>query len=329
MAYSSHHPCFNINETQWQDTLLIVRSSIAGGALLSCILVFILAAAFSYKDEDARRLPTLRLVLYITLASSLRSIIILIQVAPALDSPLYYSDTYCLITGYLYRTVSMVGILFTLTATVHMLLLSFAVKYSWKLEVGYVLIPLILPLTYTWIPFVYDKALLQAWCSVSTNNTCHQLEWGIMYNADIPRLTVELINTLLVMVTVFWGIPRRCIQMRKDGEEVGVWMKQVLPILIHSVFYLGMNWFSLSDHLNRIFDFGSSHEKGLQLAHAITSAGRGLLVGIIFITYLLIMLCIRCKHKNVIVDEYGTFSSASSSVSSKSESIVLIDNSIN
>ena len=57
------------------DNLLIVRSSIAGGALLSCILVFILAAAFSYRDEDARKLPTLRLVLYITLASSLRSII--------------------------------------------------------------------------------------------------------------------------------------------------------------------------------------------------------------------------------------------------------------
>ena len=318
------------------DNLLIVRSGIAGGALLSCILVFILAAAFSHRDEDARKLPTLRLVLYITLVSSLRSIIILIQVAPAIDNSLYcngtWNDTcndatghcsnYCVITGYLYRTVSMMGVLFTLTATVHMLLITFAVKYSWKLEVGYVLVPLILPLTYTWVSILvyYEtdkKELLQDWCNyTSTNN-------DVLY-IDMPRLIVELINILLVIVTVFCGMPKRYIQIRKDGEEVGVWMKQVLPILIHSVFYLGMNWFSLSDHLNRIHECngtpnhaGKSHAEHLQLAHAITSAGRGLLVGITFTAYLLIMLYIRWKHQNITVDGYGTFS-ASSSLDSES-----------
>uniref|UniRef100_A0A1X7V7P8 G-protein coupled receptors family 1 profile domain-containing protein n=1 Tax=Amphimedon queenslandica TaxID=400682 RepID=A0A1X7V7P8_AMPQE len=298
-------------ETQWdRSTLLIVRSSIAAGALLSCILVFILDAAFTCRDKDARKLPTLRLILYITLASIARSIIIIIQVSPVLDSSLHHNDMYCVTTGYLYRTVSMMGILFTLTATVHMLLVTFAVKYSWKFEVGYVLVSIILPLTYTWIPFTYDKALLQGWCSVSTNDTCHQLQWGIIYNADIPRLIVEAINTFLVIVTLSCGMPRRCIQMKKDGEEIGVLMKQVLPILVHSVFYLGINWFSLTDHLRN--GTCSSHGKGIQLAHAITSAGRGLLVGITFSAYYFIILYIRWKHQNATVDVYGTISASSS-----------------
>ena len=256
--------------------------------------------------------------------------------APAIDNSLYCNDTfndttgdcsnYCVITGYLYRTVSMVGILFTLTATVHMLLITFAVKYSWKLEVGYVLVPLILPLTYTWVSIlVYyhhdNHELLEDWCNYTCTNK--NTNNDVLY-IDMPRLIVEVINILLVIVTVFCGMPKRYIQIRKDGEEVGVWMKQVLPILIHSVFYLGMNWFSLSDHLSRIHECngtpnhaGKSHAEHLQLAHAITSAGRGLLVGITFTAYLLIMLYIRWKHQNISVDGYGTFS-ASSSLDSES-----------
>ena len=39
-------------------TCSLVRSGIAASGLLSCLLVLILAAAFAFKDEDARRLPT-------------------------------------------------------------------------------------------------------------------------------------------------------------------------------------------------------------------------------------------------------------------------------
>uniref|UniRef100_A0A1X7V7M5 Uncharacterized protein n=1 Tax=Amphimedon queenslandica TaxID=400682 RepID=A0A1X7V7M5_AMPQE len=323
-------------DTQWH-TLLIARSSIAAGALLSCILVFILAAASTCRDKDDRKLPTLRLILYIILASTARSIIIMIQVAPVIDHSLYCNDTggditgncwYCVTTGYLYRTVSMMGVLFTLTATVHMLLITFAVKYSWKFEVGYVLVPITLPLTYTWISILayYDnKGLLQDWCGYGTDIS--QIK-NIMY-IDMPRLVVEVMNTFLVIVIVFCGMPRRYTQMKKDGEEVGVWMKQVLPILAHSVLYLGMNWFSLSDHLYRLLECSTSldecklHEEHLQLAHAITSAGRGLLVGITFTAYYLIMMYIRWKHQDITVDRYGTVVTISPTSSEGSESSLI------
>ena len=215
----------------------------------------------------------------------------------------------------------MIGVLLTLAATVHMLLVTFAVKYSWKFEVGYVLVPIILPLAYTWIPFTYDKALLQDWCGYDTDIS--QIK-NILY-IDMPRLIAEAINTLLVVVTVTCGMPRRYTQMKKDGEEVGVWMKQVLPILAHSVFYLGMNWFSLSDHLYRSLECSTSpdecksHKEHLQLAHAITSGGRGLLVGITFTVYYLIMMYIRWKHQNTTVD-YSGMVSVSSSIN-ESESV--------
>ena len=43
------------NDIQCQDSL--VRSGVAASALLSCLLVLILAAAFAFKDEDACHLP--------------------------------------------------------------------------------------------------------------------------------------------------------------------------------------------------------------------------------------------------------------------------------
>ena len=300
----------NITDNDTPDTLLIVRSSVAASALLSCLLVLVLAAIFTFKEDDARRLPTVRIVLCITLASVIRSIIIIAQVSPVLDNSLYNNDTYCILTGYLYRNISMIAILFTLTATIHTLLITFAVNHTWKLELCYVFVPIILPLGYTWIPFVYDKALLQAWCLVSTNDTPNVN--GIIYNSDVPRFIVEALNTLLIIV-VFCRMPFTYRKIKCDREQFNVWLKQVLPILTHSIFYLAMNWFSLTDHLNMIFGFSSS-SKRLRLAHSITSAGRGLVVGFVFTAYFLIMLYISWKYSgNTTVSSEGVISTPSSS----------------
>ena len=296
------------NDIQCQDSLLIVRSGVAALALLSCLLVLILAAAFAFKDEDACHLPTVRIVLCITLASIIRLIIIVIQVLPVLDDSFYDDTTYCIITGYLYRNISMIVVLFTLTATLHTLLVTFAVNHSWKLEVGYILLPIILPFAYTWIPFwryVRNKSdiciLLQDYCN---NKTLNHI---IIYYCDMPRLIIEAINSLLVIV-VFFRMPFRYCKIKRDQEQFNVWLKQVLPILTHSVSYLVMNWFSLADHIYTI----QKSSSGLQMAHAVTSAGRGLVVGIVFTAYFLIMLYISWKHHgNKNISKEGLFSSSS------------------
>ena len=287
-----------INDTQWYDTLLIVRSSVAVLALLSCLLVLLLAAIFALKDAEAC-LPTVRIALYITLASIIRSIIIIVQVSPVLDHSLYNDDTYCIITGYLYRSISMITILFTLIATIHTLLVTFGVHHTWKFELGYVLVPIILPLLYTWIPFAYDEALLQVWCLIkSTDDTQKELN-GIIYNYDIPRLIIEALNTILI-IAVFCRMFFTYRKNKSERENFIVRLKQVLPILIHSVFYLAMNWFSLSDRLNyrrlEYDELESNLSRSLQMAHSITSAGRGIVVGIVFTAYFLIMLYISWEH---------------------------------
>ena len=289
-----------INDTQWHDTLLIVRSSVAVLALLTCLLVLLLAAIFALKDAEACLLPTVRIALYITLASIIRSIIIIAQVSPVLDHSLYNDDTYCIVTGYLYRSISMITILFTLIATIHTLLVTFGVHHTWKFELGYVLVPIILPLLYTWIPFAYDEVLLQVWCLIkSTDDTQKELINGIIYYNDIPRLIIEALNTILIIAVSF----RMFFTYRKnrsEQENFTVRLKQVLPILIHSVFYLAMNWFSLSDRLNYrrlgYDELESNLSRSLQMAHSITSAGRGIVVGTVFTAYFLIMLCISWKH---------------------------------
>ena len=289
-----------INDTQWHDTLLIVRSSVAVLALLSCLFVLLLAAIFALKDAEACLLPTVRIALYITLASIIRSIIIIVQVSPVLDNSLYIDDTYCIITGYLYRSISMIAILFTLIATIHTVLVTFNVQHTWKFELGYVFVPIILPLLYTWIPFAYDEALLQVWCLIkSTDDTQKELINGIIYYNDIPRLIIEALNTILI-IAVFCRMFFTYRKNKSERENFIVILKQVLPILIHSVFYLAMNWFSLSDRLNYkrlgYDELESNLSKSLQMAHSITSAGRGIVVGIVFTAYFLIMLYISWEH---------------------------------
>ena len=202
----------------------------------------------------------------------------------------------------------MMVVLFTLTATLHTLLVTFAVKHSWKLEVGYILLPIILPFAYTWIPFwhyVRNKSdiciLLQDYCN---NKTLNHI---IIYYCDMPRLIIEAINSLLVIV-VFFRMPFRYCKIKRDQEQFNVWLKQVLPILTHSVSYLVMNWFSLADHIYTI----QKSSSGLQMAHAVTSAGRGLVVGIVFTAYFLIMLYISWKYRgNKNISREGLFSSSS------------------
>lgn len=324
-----------INDTQWHDTLLIVRSSVAVLALLSCLLVLLLAAIFALKDAETCLLPTVRIALYITLASIIRSIIIIVQVSPVLDHSLYIDDTYCIITGYLYRSISMIAILFTLIATIHTLLVMFGVQHTWKFELGYVLVPIILPLLYTWIPFAYDKALLQVWCLVNvTGDTQNELINGIIYNNDIPCLIIEALNTILIIVVFCRILFTYCKNKCEQGKDFIVHLKQVLPILIHSVFYLAMNWFSLSDHLNYrrlgYDELESNLSRSLQMAHSITSAGRGIVVGIVFTAYFLIMLYISWKHHG---DKTAVSVSkrklSDSSVCEKDEEDSLISNNIN
>ena len=209
----------------------------------------------------------------------------------------------------------MIVVLFTLTATLHTLLVTFAVSHSWKLEAGYILLPIILPFAYTWIPFDYhhNETCILLHDYDYSNTSDKTLNFAIIYYCDMPRLIIEAINTLFVIV-VFFRMPFRYRKIKQDQEEFNVWLKQVLPILTHSFLYLVMNWFSLADHIYTIKKDGSHRQ--LQMAHAVTSAGRGLVVGIVFTVYFLIMLYISWKyHGNKNISTEGLFSSSSTNSS--------------
>lgn len=286
------------SDPEWGPTLP-VQSSVAGCAIIICIFAILLAAIL-FCREGCDQMMTVRLVLYIVLSSITRSIFFII---PALYHPINTFESFCIASGYLYRNVSMIIILFTLTATIHTLLVTIADIYAeskyyqcytsslCKLEVVYVLLSIALPFTYTWIPFVYSKVKLDVWCgSTITNYTCGQLLWGVVYFDDIPRLTFEVMNFFILSIFC-------CVCCRRH-YEYNAWIKQVLPIFIHSFLYMVMNWVSLLDNLNRIFGFASLKLRDLHIAHCITSAGRELVVGIVFTTYLSIMLCISLKYRS-------------------------------
>lgn len=306
-------------DKHWTRIILIIRCGVAGSALLSCVLVLILAAYMRCRERYVIHLPTLRLVLYITVSSMIRSVIIVIQIMAVATSNFsnYY---YCMVTGYLYRTFSFVAILFTLMASIHTLLATFG-KFYKRLELFYVLIPILLPHTFVWVPFTYDKALMEAWCTIkSDNDTCNQKLMGFIYNVDVPRLIIEFVNTVLV-IGIIIRIPRQYRKLKKQNEDFKLWLQQVIPILVYSILYLALNWFSLTDHINRKFKLVKA--EALKVTHSVTSASHGLTVGIVFTAYLLIIIhmSVSVKYTGVMEPEGEyTYSSSVSELSNSTKS---------
>ena len=248
--------CEGVSDT-FRQTLLIIRGTTAGLACLTCFIALLLMACFQlFYNTRKSTMCTQRLIIYLTLSALFHSICLSLQ-------PMSYNykdeeaensvflNVSCMATGFRLQYSSWVELLFTLVITVHLVLLPFKKEYKikWK-ELGYVLFPLILPLVFSWIPFLQKNyGMYGAWCWIQKDDLkCNIFLEGMIEQFALwhgPRFI--LLSISLLLLAVFFCHLHR---LHQESEREAM-LLQIIPLVIYSIVFQVLSWFGFVNDIYR------------------------------------------------------------------------------
>ena len=294
---ASNITCSGVTE-DLQKQLLTACGITSGLSLIACVVTLILMECLCCLGDikcifSKKGLPSHRLVFYITISAIIRAMVTLLQTIAAKDEG--HQRHWCMAVGFLNQYSAWIVLLFSLMATVHVLLFSLDKSYP-KLEFCYFLAPFIVPLTFSWIPFIHDTyGLAGAWCWIrKEDKDCTEYLVGLIEQYIlwyVPHFILEVINTVLVII-IF--VIMRKVYKQKGKKKFNIWFLQVLPILLFTIIYLFLNWSGTINHIYQtIYPVENIH---LWMFHAILSSSWGLVTGISFTIYLIILYYIARQH---------------------------------
>ena len=294
---ASNITCSGVTE-DLQKQLLIARGITSGLSLIACVLTLILMGCLCCLGYikcifSKEGLPSHRLVFYITISAIIRAMVTLLQTTAAKDEG--HHKHWCMAVGFLNQYSAWIVLLFSLMATIRVLLFSLDKTYP-KLEFCYILVPFIVPLTFSWIPFIHDTyGLAGAWCWIRKEDKhCTKYLAGLIeqyFLWYIPHFILEVINTVLVII-IF--VLMRKVYKQKGKKDFKTWFLQVLPMLLFTIVYLSLNWLGTTNRIYRtIHPVENIH---LWMFHAISSSSWGLVTGTSFTIYLVIVYYIARQH---------------------------------
>ena len=296
---ASNISCSGVTE-DLQKQLLIACGIISGLSLIACVLTLILMeclCCFGYIKciFSKKGLPSHRLVFYITISAIIRAMVTLLQTIAAKDEGQH--KYWCMAVGFLNQYSAWVVLLFSLMATIHVLLFSLDKSYP-KLEFCYFLAPFIVPLTFSWIPFIHDAyGLAGAWCWIrKEDKDCTEYLAGLIEQYIlwyVPHFILVVINTVLIII-IFVLMQKVFKQKGKKEFKTCNWFLQVLPMLLFTIVYLSLNWLGTINHIYQtIYPVENIH---VWMFHAVSSSSWGLVTGISFTIYLIILCYIARQH---------------------------------
>ena len=291
--------CEGVSDT-FRQTLLIIRGTTAGLACLTCFIALLLMAFFQihvFCNTRKSTMCTQRLIIYLTCSALFHSICLSLQ-------PMSYNykneeaensvllNVSCMATGFLVQYSSWVELLFTLVVTVHLVLLSFKKDYKWK-ELGYILFPIILPLVFSWIPFLHKNyGMYGAWCWIQKDD----LKCNIFLEGMIEQFAlwhgghfIFLSISLLLLAIFFYRIRR----LHQESVHKAI-LKQIIPLVIFSIMFQALSWFGLVNDIYRAVT--QKEQKQLWYFHAVASPTWDLVAGIAATVYGAVLFKMTNEH---------------------------------
>ena len=245
-----------------QEAALIYERTAAClfGIFVCSIVIPVLLCAKAYK------LFIYRLTIYLTFISLLALTISFLSVLPVAltvhNITLYeQSDTLkemCAITGYLDIYINWVDILFVSWITLHLFLLAvFRIQmstYGSAYEITGVLFSFLLPLTFTWVPFLndmYGKA--GPWCSLRATVQKNSNDSDVFIVNQVVNRTLQLLpiglDVLAVSVIVGVLCKRAMLGSYTVQNSYRRALKEALPLLIYPTAVLIVRTLNFTNHL--------------------------------------------------------------------------------
>ena len=315
--------CSTQNGTDLRQLMLKIKVSIAAVSIVACITAALLACVC----RVGRRF-THRISLYLLLAVAFNEFTHCLQYSMYNYHPnndLYYVS--CEILGALLQLSSWIVLLFTSVLVFHLACLTILIeirstiligvtyrvliltlskrerevtakakRQAWCLEISYILIPILVPMSFLWIPFINNAyGMAGTWCWIrSKDDSCKEnlaglIEWYVLWY--IPLILLCVINLIIIIAIVVILCKRLCIKETSDKAYRNM-LRENAPLLTYPVIY---NFFFLFPLARRLYETMPNVEtndnqvhRALMIMHSVASPTRGLFFALAYCLFIVI-----------------------------------------
>ena len=230
-----------------------------------------------------------RLVLYLSLAALVNSLSIILRLYRLGDQQQSEIEGLCITAAFINQT-SMWSLFMAFTAITFTLLMAVVFhKSTVRLEGLYIVLIVLFPLSFNWIPFIdntYGRA--GAWCWIRNQNyedNCTEHKFGAVLQLAlwfIPGYVLLGILLIVYLVIVFSVVKQKFSQSKRDDVETKKLHEEVWPLLFQPIGLFILNIFPLT---NRIYGTLISDDPiyALWILHAIFSPLQGGYIALVYI----------------------------------------------
>ncbi len=201
---------------QSYDYTIVAAFSSSGGVVSFLACFFVIGIIILYKKY---LFFTQRLILYLAIATLIGSLAQMLHIVER-----FAPNGFCIFGAFIYQLGAWSELLAITCIMVNVLLI---VVFRWeteKLEIVYILLIFVFPLTFNWIPFIEDAyGVAGAWCWIrSHNDDCSKFEYGAVLQAILwyTPLYVVLITLTVIYVIIL-------VKLRRDSHR---WVGQYDPV---------------------------------------------------------------------------------------------------
>ena len=326
--------CSAQNGTDLRQLLLKFRLSIAAVSVVVCITAALLACVC----RVGRRF-THRISLYLLLAVAFNEVMHCLQYSMNDYQPNNnFYNVSCQILGALLLLSSWIMLLFTSVLVFHLACLTILIeirstiligvtyrvliltlskqetevtakakRQAWCLEFSYILIPILVPMSFLWIPFInntYGMADTVCWIR-SKDDFCQKnlaglIEWYALWY--IPLILLSVMNMITIVAIVVILCKRLCIKKTSDKVYKNM-LRENAPLLIYPLIY---NFFSLFSLARDLYQTMATSEKGenqvqraLLIMASVAIPTRGLIFALAYCFFIVIERHYRKQHTSV------------------------------
>ncbi len=210
---ASDSECYSPYDSHDYTIVAAISSTMGAISFLACL--FMIGIIILYKKY---LFFTQRLILYLSIAAALVSFTTVLHIAER-NGP----NWLCVGVAYVDHTVSWAVLIAITCITVNLTLLVLFHRNTERLEKVYVIFIFVLPLTFSWIPFIneaYGKA--GAWCWIrSEDDNCNSFTYGAILQLILWYIPLYILFIILTIVYVII-----LVKLRRDRNQ---WTGQYDP----------------------------------------------------------------------------------------------------
>ena len=183
-----------------------------------------------------------------------------------------------------------------------------AKRQAWCLEISYILVPILVPMSFFWIPFInnaYGRA--GPWCWIRREddfcqkNLAGLIEWYALWY--IPMILLCVIDTITIAAILVILCKRLCIEKTSDKVYRNM-LRENAPLLIYPLIYIFFSLFPLARRLYETMTNAETNDNQVERAFMIMQSVATPTPGLFFaLAYFLFIVIERHYRKQLDTSE--------------------------